>query len=202
MRATVAKLLDLNRPYGDDECEIDLNQVLESAVDLFRIQLKRNGVKINMELSPQIPNVTAAPGQLSHVFLNLFNNALEAMDVSSEFGPSSMGCSRGCRIDVRTYCQNEKVVIEIADNGPGISENDLGKIFDPFFTRKKKLGSGMGLAVSQVFVEKVHGTLKAENRLPEGGAVFTVEIPCSGQNSQKRMIVAEKETNRGDVPSV
>ena len=80
-------------------------------------------------------------------------------------------------IKVKTYLRNRNVVIEVADNGSGVSEEDLEYIFDPFFTRKEIVGVGVGLSVCQDIVKNHGGTIMAGSA-PECGAVLTVELPC------------------------
>ncbi len=130
-----------------------------------------------MDLSSKIPNINASPQQLSHVFLNLFNNAIEAMTGISKSKSVGMSHKTGRKINVKTYLNKRSIVIKVADNGPGISEDDLEHIFDPFYTRKKKMGLGVGLSVCNDMIENHGGTIMAENA-PDGSAVFTIKLPC------------------------
>ena len=84
IRDTVKNLLDLNRPGMDKKQPTDVNRVIEKTIDLVRAQLKKSGVTLHPDLSPRIPGLTASPQGLSHIFLNLFNNAIEAMTGISE----------------------------------------------------------------------------------------------------------------------
>jgi PAS domain S-box-containing protein len=174
IRDTVKSLLDLNRPGKDMRQQTDINRVIEKTITLIRTQLKKNGVKLHQALSAQIPNFTASPQQLNHVFLNLFNNSVEAMAGISKGG--KMGLAGRGEISVKTNLRKGHVVIKFADNGPGISEEDLEHIFDPFFTRKKTMGLGVGLSVCHDIVEGHGGTITAGNA-PEGGTVFTITLP-------------------------
>jgi signal transduction histidine kinase len=74
--------------------------------------------------------------------------------------------------------QEEDIVITVKDTGPGISKKDLDRIFDPFFTRKKTMGMGVGLSICCGIVEDHKGTIVADN-LPEGGAVLTIRLPLA-----------------------
>jgi signal transduction histidine kinase len=177
MRRTVKKLLDLNRPWRDEKQETNINHLLIKTTDLFRIQLKRSGVKLNLLLSPRIPNIIALPHQLSHVFLNLLNNANDAMTDLPGSDPDGTVRHDHYEIIVRSSSRNGNVVINVADNGPGIPEEEVEHIFDPFFTRKKEVGMGIGLSVSRDFIKNHGGTIRAENSSPESGAVFTIELP-------------------------
>ena len=176
IRDTVKNLLDLNRPGKDEKQETDVNRVIEKTIDLVRIHLKKSGVKLNLDLSPRIPGLTASPQGLSHVFLNLFNNAIEAMSGISKPHGGETGLTRRGEINVKTNLRKGHVVIRVADNGPGIPKEDLEHIFDPFYTRKKKMGLGVGLSVCHDIVKSHGGTITAENG-PGGGAVFTITMP-------------------------
>jgi signal transduction histidine kinase len=80
------------------------------------------------------------------------------------------------RIAIRTFNRDNEFVVELKDSGPGIPDADLNRIFDPFFTRKKPMGMGVGLAICHGVIEDHHGRIAAANA-PEGGAVFTITLP-------------------------
>ena len=82
----------------------------------------------------------------------------------------------GGEISIDTYNRKENIIITVKDNGPGISESDLEKIFDPFFTRKKTMGVGIGLSICHDIIEDHKGVIYANNA-PQGGAVFTIRLP-------------------------
>lgn len=183
IRNTVRNLLDLNRPGQDKKQKIKINNVIEKTVALIQTQLKKNKIQINLDLSSKIPDFNASPQQLSHVFLNLFNNAIEAMAGISKPKNGGMSHKTGREINVKTYLNKESIVIKFADNGPGISKDDLEHIFDPFYTRKKQMGLGVGLSVCNEMIEGHSGTIVAENA-PDRGAVFTIELPCLTQSRE------------------
>ena len=84
----------------------------------------------------------------------------------------------GGEISIDTHNREKNIIITVKDNGPGISENDLEKIFDPFFTRKKTLGMGVGLSICYDVIKDHKGVIYANNA-PEGGAVFTIRLPLT-----------------------
>ena len=176
IRDTVKNLLDLNRPGKDEKQQTDVNRVIEKTTALIRTQLKKSDVTLHPDLSPRIPGLTASPQQLSHVFLNLFNNAIEAMTGISKPHEGETGLTRCGEINVKTNLGKGHVVIKVTDNGPGIPKEDLEHIFDPFYTRKKRMGLGVGLSVCHDIVKGHGGIITAENG-PEGGAVFTITLP-------------------------
>jgi len=173
---TVRNLLDLNRPGKHLLQTVDVNRVIENTLALVRSTLKKNKVRTLLLLSAQIPGIIATPRQISQVIINLVNNAVEAMTGSRHNDHWYSFDSKGREITFTTYPQDDRVVIEVADNGPGISEEDLLYIFDPFYTSKKKLGMGVGLTICHGIVEEYSGTIVAGNS-PTGGAVFTIEFP-------------------------
>ena len=177
IRDTVKNLMDLNRPGKERKQMINVNAITESTVALMKSHLKKNKVKIDLNLSPTIPDMIASPQQLGHVFLNLINNAVEAMtSVSKSEGKWKEWAKVGGDISIKTMLKKDKVVIQVSDTGPGIAEEDLEHIFDPFYTRKKTMGTGVGLSICNGIIEDHDGTIEAKNA-KEGGAVFTVTLP-------------------------
>lgn len=132
--------------------------------------LKKNNIEVNLDLSKKISHIKASPQQLGQVFLNLFTNAVEAMSAY----PKTK--KRSKRIVIASRVTKNTLVIKVSDTGPGISEDDMQYIFDPFYTRKKKMGMGIGLSICHGIIEEHNGTVEAHN-LPKGGAVFTVTLP-------------------------
>lgn len=173
---TVRNLLDLNRPGKQILQTVDVNRVIENTLALVRSTLKKNKVRTLLLLSAQIPGIIATPRQISQVIMNLVNNAVEAMTGIRHSDDWNSSDGKGREITFTTYRQEDRVVIEVADNGPGISEEDLQYVFDPFYTSKKKLGMGVGLSICHGIVEEYSGTIVARNS-PNGGAVFTIEFP-------------------------
>ena len=111
--------------------------------------------------------------------MNLINNAVDAIITASDFKDKlSETVSIGGAISIATMNQGEELVITVKDTGPGIAKKDLDRIFDPFFTRKKKMGMGVGLSICYGIVDDHKGTIVADN-LAEGGAVFTIRLPMA-----------------------
>jgi signal transduction histidine kinase len=116
-----------------------------------------------LELGEGLGEVEADPDQIKRVFLNVANNAFEAMD------------GRGGQITVRTRREGAEVVIEVADEGPGLE--DLERIFEPYYTTKVK-GTGLGLAIARQIVEEHHGRITVASRLGEGTTV-SIHLPAA-----------------------
>ncbi|MDM8549051.1 ATP-binding protein [Desulfobacterales bacterium HSG2] len=179
IRDTVRNLLDLNRPGKDVRQLTDINCIIENTVALVRSHLKRNKIRISLELSSEIPDIIASPRQLSRMFLNLINNAVDAVALMSESQESRTNrISAGGEIRIRTCLAEKDIVISVSDTGLGISEKDLPNIFDPFYTTKKRKGTGVGLSDCRRVAEDHDGMITAEN-LPGGGAMFTIRLPLT-----------------------
>ena len=177
IRDTVQNLLDLNRSGQEEKQPANVNEIIEKTFKLSRSHLMKNKVKVNLELTSNVPIITASPQQLSQVFLNLIKNSIEAM--SGESGLRSgreSQTSIGGEIYIKTNIENEDIVIKVSDTGPGILKEDLVHIFDPFYTGKKKMGTRVGLSICNGIIKSHNGNITAKNS-PEGGAVFTITLP-------------------------
>lgn len=149
-----------------DQAPVQLVKVqegLESTLVILQHKLKP-GIRIVREYAPNLPLVEAYASELNQVWTNLIDNALDAMG------------DKGV-LTLRTYEENHRVVVEIADNGPGIPADVLPHIFEPFYTTKGP-GSGTGLGLHIVFnivVTKHRGNIEAESQ--PGATVFRVTLP-------------------------
>jgi len=114
------------------------------------------------------PKVRSSPTKLGQVVLNLIVNAMQAISTR----PRSENV-----ISVRLRIEDAWAVLEVADNGPGIADEDIDRIFDPFFTSKVGVGTGLGLAISRRIVEEIDGSLVAGRDERLGGASFIVRLP-------------------------
>jgi PAS domain S-box-containing protein len=179
IRDTVRKLLDLNRPGREVKQPMDLNRIVADTLDLVRGHLRRYKVKVELDLADKLPFIIASSQQIGQVVLNLVNNAVEAMTgISTHDTAMKQQTIFGGEIQVRTWAAapDDTVCLQIADNGPGVSSEDLKRIFDPFYTRKKTMGMGVGLSICHGIIEEHHGSINVTNG-PDGGAIFTVTLP-------------------------
>ncbi len=166
-RRIVQNLLTFARQRAHERGPVDVNAAIEQTVALRRYELERAGITFVLDLAADLPVVEGDLFQLQQVFLNLINNAAQAM------------AGGGGRIEIRTARVGDRVRIEVADTGPGIPPEHLHRIFDPFFTTKEVgQGTGLGLSISYGIVRDHGGEIYAENR-PEGGARFTIELPAA-----------------------
>ena len=179
IRDTVRNLIDLNRPGTEKKQLIGLNEVIENTAALVRSYLKKNKIEINLNLAAGQQTIDGSPQQMGQILMNLINNAVESIttDPSYQENLELTAMSSG-EIAIDTYNRKEEIVIQIKDNGPGISKKDLDHIFDPFYTSKKTMGMGVGLSICHGIIEDHRGVITAENN-PDGGAIFTITLPVA-----------------------
>lgn len=176
IRETVRNLLDLNRPGKEDRTPCSINALIEKTVSLLGSQLKQTRVKVNLRLAQDLPPIMACAQQLAQVFLNLINNAIDAMAGEHSARDEYHHQSSGGTLTISTELIKGAVVTAFSDTGPGITAEAFEHLFDPFFTLGKKTGMGIGLYICRSIIEAHKGTICAQNA-PEGGAVFMVQLP-------------------------
>ncbi len=152
---------------------LDLVELLKSLVDDAQFEAKDSGNVIELQLDEALDEsiIIQSRGELLlRAFDNLIRNALQH-------------AGRGCHIAISVHQKlPELLVIDITDNGPGISEKDLGSIFEPFFRSNNNPGEGLGLAITKRAIEAHGGTITAYNRTT-GGLCMHVQLPCMAQLS-------------------
>jgi signal transduction histidine kinase/CheY-like chemotaxis protein len=169
--ARVRRLQDFGHRRQDRPLDnIDLGQVVREAIDLARPEIERNAQLDEIPLAihsdvAELPPVRGDASELRHVLINLLLNARDAMP-------------RGGRIQVTAEVTGGRVHIRVADEGVGIPETHLSRIFDPFFSTKGERGTGLGLAIAAAVLERHEGGITACNR-PGGGAVLELELPVA-----------------------
>jgi two-component system NtrC family sensor kinase len=162
-------LKTFSRGDGSEESLGDINKGIESTLSVLKSKLK--GLKVNLNLGT-LPLVNCQIGKLNQVFLNLINNAIDALE---EKNGANSGNST-IEISTSINAKNE-VEIHISDNANGIPEEQKEKLFEPFFTTKAiGKGTGLGLAISYGITEEHNGTIEFESELGKG-STFTVVIP-------------------------
>lgn len=176
IRETVKNLLDLNRPGVEDKKPCSINTLIEKTVSLLGSQLKQTRVKVNLRLAQDLPHIMASGQQLGQVFLNLINNAIDAMAGEHSARDEYHHQSSGGTLTISTDLIDGTIVTAFSDTGPGITAEAFEHLFDPFFTQGKKTGMGIGLYLCRSIIEAHKGTICAQNA-PKGGAVFMVHLP-------------------------
>jgi two-component system NtrC family sensor kinase len=144
--------------------DVDVNQVLSQTLDLLQNHARINNIRVFSDLTPDLPVIASDQSQLQQVFLNLLNNAIDAI------GKDGV-------IQCATARDKEHIVVTITDDGPGIAPEHRHRVFDPFFTTKDPgKGTGLGLAISYQIIEKMGGRIGLENVAPHGTRV-AVHLP-------------------------
>ncbi|HEY6098410.1 MAG TPA: ATP-binding protein [Anaeromyxobacter sp.] len=171
---TVRELLDFARPARPALAPIDLGAALEAALRLARVQSRFRDVKVALELPGDVPRALADEHGLAQVLVNLLLNAGDAMDGRGELRISARVVAHRRAADGPQGPR--RVLLTVADGGPGIAPQDLPKVFDPFFTTKEPgKGTGLGLAICHRIMESFGGEITAANG-EAGGAVFTLVL--------------------------
>ena len=160
------RLLGFARRMEPTEEKVMVNQILEECVGFLENEARYRNISIQRELASDLPSIASDSSQLQQVFLNILNNAIDAM-------------GKDGAITLRTFHQtiDGQVVIKISDTGPGIPKDTLAKIFDPFFTTKEVgKGTGLGLSISYSIIEKLGGTIYVDSKIGKG-TTFTIKLP-------------------------
>jgi len=168
----VHNLLSFARQRKPQRMLVDVARVIEDMFALRAYDLRINNIDVQRDFTPNLPPVMADPHQLEQVFLNIINNAADAM----------LSVSRNGVLKVRLYQDAGKVVAEFHDSGPGVI--DPRKIFDPFFTTKPVgKGTGLGLSICYGIVKEHGGEIIAGNH-DQGGATFRIMLPATPASSK------------------
>jgi two-component system NtrC family sensor kinase len=159
------KLLSFARKTDSRLQDIQINDLIVDLVSLSDQRGKYSMVEIHSQLAEHLPLLRLSVSELQQVFLNLINNAIDAME------------KKGGNLTIRTRQEDRRVVVEMADTGAGIPEANLPRIFDPFFTTKPVgKGTGLGLAICYGIIKKMGGEIKVRSTL-NVGTTFSVYLP-------------------------
>ena len=173
--ATLSKLRALIRRTNPPSVAFDIEGVADSCLDFLGDQLQRHAVRVERRYVPGLPKTIGDPIELEHVLIQLVSNALEAMD---GVPPAQRRLILGTAHDSET----DRVAIEVADTGPGVSPDLADRLFDPWQTSKPG-ALGLGLTVAQTIIESRGGRIYMAS--PEsGGARFRIELPIQPVETQ------------------
>jgi signal transduction histidine kinase len=162
----VGGLLRFARRYRSERAQIDINGLIEETLELVAYNFKTNGIEVLRDLSRDLPKAMANANEIQQVFLNIINNARDAM---VEWGGER-------RLRIKSERDGGRIRVIFSDTGPGIPAEYRDRVFEPFFTTKPVgKGTGLGLSVSYGIVEAHGGRIYLGDC--EGGATFVVELP-------------------------
>lgn len=166
---SVKDLLNYASPSMPHFEPCDLNEVVDKALFFVTQQPKARGVKVLKELTPNLPKGMFDGKQIQQVLLNLFLNAINALD------------GKG-KLEIKTYVKDKNTVVEVRDTGGGIPEEIIPKLFLPFYTTRDD-GTGLGLSISKRIIEQHSGDLKVESKVGTG-TCFHVILPIEETNGE------------------
>jgi two-component system NtrC family sensor kinase len=176
--AIVRNLLSFARRQEGERQLQSIRPILESTHQLLKNQLMAARIELTLEFEPGLPEVAVHANQIKQVFVNIINNAAQAIATTKEGGGGGGG--GGGRIEISTRCEPDGLSVNVSDNGPGIPEDVAQHVFEPFFSTKSEgEGTGLGLSICLGIVKEHGGSMRVD---PGGagsgrGATFTVELP-------------------------
>jgi len=167
------KLLSFARKTDSRIQNVHINEMMDELVALSSQRAKYSNVTINTDFQDDLPSIRVSQTELQQVFLNIINNALDAME------------RRGGEINIKTGIAEDNVVAFFEDNGPGIPAANLNRIFDPFFTTKSVgKGTGLGLSICYGIIKKLGGKIDVRSTMGVG-TKFRVSLPISGEGNER-----------------
>lgn len=136
---------------------------IRNTLIMLKHKLKEKNIQLEKQIDPELPPVIANPGELNQVWTNLFDNAIDAME-------------EGGNLKIRASANHRMLSVDITDNGAGIPEEDITRIFDPFYTSKPMgEGTGMGLDITKKIIDRHNGTISVASK--PGETTFTICLP-------------------------
>jgi two-component system sensor histidine kinase HydH len=164
LNRVVSQLLDFARPISVSPKATSFKTLLEDSLKLIERQARDKQIAVNIHNSTQIDEVKIDPDRINQVLLNLYLNAIEAMEPGGQL-----------QIEVSGNGENSGLKVRVSDTGYGISHEDLPRIFDPYFTTKTS-GTGLGLAIAHNIIEAMGGAIEVASETGKGTS-FTLTIP-------------------------
>jgi signal transduction histidine kinase len=175
----IRQLLEVSKPSTEGFKAVSVNSIIQDTVAAFKFHPLMSDIELNFRFMAERDTVMADPNQLRQVFLNLIINAADAISSNKDHskGKISIVSEVVSGIQAESKDHPDMLKIEYIDNGPGIAEENLGNIFDPFYTTKGPgKGTGLGLSVCFMIVEGIGGKIKANSK--EGtGTTLTIYLP-------------------------
>ena len=168
----VKGLLDFSRQTEPEMKLSDINTIVKEVLSLVERQVMFHNIKVIKKLSPDLPTILLDKNQIQQVLMNIILNAVEAMDGQG-------------KLTVETFSDEEYVKTKFTDTGCGISEENMKKLFQPFFTTKETgHGTGLGLSISYGIIRKHNGKISVSSKIGKG-STFTIVLPVREKNDQK-----------------
>jgi signal transduction histidine kinase len=167
-KTIIQGLLDFARDKAPQKAEADINVILEKALSILENEFHLHHVRLEKRLAGNMINTLLDENQIEQVLINILLNALHAVEAEGVIN-----------IESHVDYENQRICVEIADNGCGISEENIKNIFDPFFSTKSN-GTGLGLAVSYGIIQNHQGAIRVFSE-PGKGTRFVIHIPVCAE---------------------
>ena len=162
------RLLDFARHMEPSIETVNIEEVIEQVLAFHRKEAKHRCITISVDNPDSIPEFKCDRGSLQQIFLNLVNNAFAAMENNG-------------RLDIGINLKKKNVIITVADNGCGISDDDINNVFEPFYSSKNKhWGTGLGLSITYGLVKEIGGDIMVKSSLGKG-TLFTLTLPITAE---------------------
>src|SRR5947208_4346800 len=174
LNGMIENFLTVGKPLALNKSNVDLVALLREVVGLAHQKAVEQGIAIEVSEPTLIPRLQADPVQIKTCLMNVVLNAIQAMPAGGRLRVTTQHCTQA-RSEGHAPEPNGTIEIIISDTGPGISEEDLTRIFDPYFTTKK-LGIGLGLAITKKIVEEHRGRISVRSR-PNEGTDVVISLP-------------------------
>jgi two-component system sensor histidine kinase HydH len=171
LNRVITELLDFSRPSDLSREPSDIGGLIARSIKLIQQDASNKNIEIKIDTADDLCPVWIDSDRLAQCLLNLYINAIQAMENG---GSLTVQCSSG---------EAGHVKIVVRDTGRGIAPEDLNKIFDPYFTTKKK-GTGLGLAIVYKIIDTHKGRIEVESTMGQG-TVFTITIPCYSEDTKR-----------------
>jgi two-component system NtrC family sensor kinase len=168
-RTITHRLLGFARQMHVSPEVVDVNELIREVLGFLEKEAFHRDIRMELELEEDLPTVVSDRGQLQQVFLNVINNAMDAVD-------------KGGEISVGTWIKDEEMVaVRISDTGSGIAPDKLKRICEPFYTTKRMgKGTGLGLSITYGIIDKLGGKVSVESEVNKG-TTFVIEIPIESR---------------------
>jgi len=177
---TITHMKDFARQSEVKSDHLDINKPIADVFKILGQQLRVHRIEVELELAEDLPLIIADHNRLEQVFINLVTNARDALD---EKEARSGDREWNKVLKIRSYQEDNHVVVTVYDNGTGIPEDIRDKIFEPFFTTKEVgKGTGLGMSISYGIIKDYGGTIEVEGD-PDKGTTFKLDFPAAGVTS-------------------
>ena len=158
------RMLGFGRRMNPGRTEILINSLTDQAAEMLKTEATNRNISIVRDYDPQVPVILSDPAQLEQIFINIIDNAVDAI-------------GKNGTLTIRTLAWKKGVRILFTDTGPGMDQETMSRIFDPFFTTKKVgEGTGLGLAICYTILEKLGGRIEVQSQVGQG-TTFSVTLP-------------------------